>query len=658
MMVYLYNEKGEPAKEFDLACGVSYNFGINEQEKTFGILDENDKGRILFKLAVDDDTNAEILDAGCNEGLFINNKPVTRTKIKRNDEILADNHLLRIGKPVSLTNYFFIEPEKDEEPILISDQMDENIVISSILPVEEQTIPISDQLDTDSYSRDKMYRQLGSLLDVSRDLNATYNLEGLVNKIIDYLFQVLIIDRVAVIVSIQKEGRRKILVSRAGCRRGIKSTNVVVSKTILNAVLRDRVAVASANAMEDPRFSSQDSVQEHQIRSAICIPLIHKKVLLGALYADSSNPAVRFTLQDLQFLSILANLTSIAIQNALRFTEMEMEIQGWKNGIQIDKLIIGNSLRSQELYGLIKRVANSRVSVILTGETGTGKELCGRAIHQLSSRRTKPFIAVNCATIPENLLESEMFGYEKGAFTGAMSSKPGKFELAEGGTIFLDEISEISPQFQAKLLRVIEGLGFERVGGIKTLTPDIRIIAATNKNLEQEVKEGRFRADLFWRLNVFPIWIPPLRERKEDILLIARYYLKKFARENSRLIEGFTTETEKWMLEYEWPGNIRQLKNMIECSVILCDRPRVGLQHFGIHSGMPKIDTIADKEAESESSITPLWEQEKESIIQALQETGWNKSQAARLLGISRHHLIYRMTKYHIKEIPEEHADG
>ncbi|MCD6384166.1 sigma-54-dependent Fis family transcriptional regulator, partial [Candidatus Sumerlaeota bacterium] len=202
---------------------------------------------------------------------------------------------------------------------------------------------------------------------------------------------------------------------------------------------------------------------------------------------------------------------------------------------------------------------------------------------------------------------------------------------------------------------VIEGLGFERVGGTKTLTPDVRIIAATNKNLEEEVKAGRFRADLFWRLNVFLIRISPLRERKEDILLIARYYLKKFARENSRLIEGFTPEAEKWMLEYHWPGNVRQLKNMIECAVLLCDKPRVDVEHLTQHIGEKSLKVgVTDNTKADESSITPLWKQEQESILQALKEAGWNKSKAARLLGISRHHLIYRMTKYKIEEIQED----
>lgn len=653
MQIYLYNEKGEPVKEFNLPSGKIYKFGINQKDKTFGVL-ADEEGKVLFKLAVDDDSKGEILDVGCETGLLVNNQPVQRSVVKLNDEILADNHLLRIGKPVTLKNYFFIESKDHEEPIVLSEQAEENIIIRSILPMQDQAISLSDQLESDTYSREKMHQQLASLLDVTRELNNTFELERLVDKIIDYVFNVMLIDRIAVIIYKPKEGKRQHLISRAACRRGLRCTNVAISKTILNAVLRDRVAVATSNAMEDPRFRSQDSVMEQQIRSAICLPFLHQNLLLGAIYADSLNPAVKFTMQDLQFLSILGNLTSIAIKNALRFNEMELELQGWKSGIPIDKLIIGNSPKSQELYNLIRRVAASNVTVLLIGETGTGKELCARAIHQLSARRSKPFIAVNCATIPENLLESEMFGYEKGAFTGASARKLGKFELAEGGTIFLDEISEISQHFQAKLLRVIEGLGFERVGGTKTLRPDVRIIAATNKNLEDEVKAGRFRADLFWRLNVFPIKIAPLRERKEDILLIARYYLKKFAKENSRAIEGFTPEAEKWLLEYHWPGNVRQLKNMVECAVLLCDKPRLDIEHLAHYIGEKLLKVEASETDAANATITPLWKQEQEAILQALKEAGWNKSKAARLLGISRHHLIYRMTKYKIEEIHEE----
>ncbi|MCD6385098.1 sigma 54-interacting transcriptional regulator, partial [Candidatus Sumerlaeota bacterium] len=479
MQIHLYNEKGEAVKEFNLSSGKIYNFGINQKEKTFGILTSDDEGRILFKLAVDDDTRGEILDAGCDDALLVNNKPVNRSAVKLNDEILADNHLLRIGKPVKLQNYFFIEAKNHEEPIVVSEQAEENIVISSILPMQDQPVSVSDQLEADSYSQEKMHQQLGSLLDVTRELNNTFNLERLVDKIIDYVFQVMLIDRVAVIIYKPKEGKKQHLISRAACRRGLKCTNVAISKTILNAVLRDKVAVATSNAMEDPRFRSQDSVMEQQIRSAICLPFLHQNLLLGAIYADSLNPAVKFSTQDLQFLSILGNLTSIAIKNALRFSEMELELQGWKSGVPIDKLIIGNSSKSRELYALIRRVATSNVTVLLMGETGTGKELCARAIHQLSARRSKPFIAVNCATIPENLLESEMFGYEKGAFTGATARKLGKFELAEGGTIFLDEISEIPFELQSKLLRVLQEGEFERLGSPKTIKVDVRIIAAT-----------------------------------------------------------------------------------------------------------------------------------------------------------------------------------
>jgi len=250
---------------------------------------------------------------------------------------------------------------------------------------------------------------------------------------------------------------------------------------------------------------------------------------------------------------------------------------------------VGKSKNIKQVFELVEKVAKTDANVLLLGESGTGKELVARAIHQKSKRRDKPLITVNCAALTETLLESELFGHEKGAFTGAYARKLGRFELADLGTIFLDEIGEISPTIQAKLLRVLEEKKINRVGGVETIGVDTRVIAATNKNLEQNVKAGRFREDLYFRLNVFPIWIPPLRERREDIPLLVEYFLKKFQYQGEKLPADIMDQ----LINYHWPGNVRELKNILERAMILSDGKTIEAYHVGIKPGLLGAETPA-----------------------------------------------------------------
>jgi two-component system NtrC family response regulator len=301
---------------------------------------------------------------------------------------------------------------------------------------------------------------------------------------------------------------------------------------------------------------------------------------------------------------------------------------------------IGDAPATQKLLDLIKKVAVTDTTVLIYGESGTGKELAARMIHRLSSRADKPFIAVNCAALTETLLESELFGHEKGAFTGAVARKPGRFELADGGTIFLDEIGEMSPALQAKVLRVLEEKRVTRVGGVDEITVDVRLLAATNRNLKNMVKEGSFREDLYFRIDVFPVTMPPLRERARDIPLLAEYFLKKKAFAYPVLSD----EVVDILMSYPWPGNIRELKNILDRAVILAgdspiDRARIGIDD----------DEADDAVSDGSADQLSLGEQEKEMILDALKRTGGNKTEAARLLGITRRRLYSRMKIHGIK---------
>jgi DNA-binding NtrC family response regulator len=303
--------------------------------------------------------------------------------------------------------------------------------------------------------------------------------------------------------------------------------------------------------------------------------------------------------------------------------------------------LIGHSPAMENLRALIRRVARTQATVLIQGESGTGKELVARALYRESPRAAAPFIKVNCAAVPENLIESEFFGHEKGAFTGAMTKREGRFELAHGGTILLDEISEISPGVQAKLLRVLQERELERVGGSRTIKVDVRVIATTNRNLEQSVEKKEFRQDLFFRLNVVPIIMPALRERKEDIPELAGEFMKRFGRKHGVHVKGFTAEATKVLCAHSWPGNVRELQNVIERAVIMCDENgMLGPEHLGLGGNKPATDSAVEEPVLSPTTSTSgelltLAEMEKRHILAALDRCKGNRTHAAKLLGMS-----------------------
>ncbi|AEG60942.1 sigma-54-dependent transcriptional regulator [Desulforamulus ruminis] len=306
--------------------------------------------------------------------------------------------------------------------------------------------------------------------------------------------------------------------------------------------------------------------------------------------------------------------------------------------------IIGSSPVMQALYKDIGRVADSRATVLIQGESGTGKELVARAIHYNSSRRNKPFIKINCANLPDNLLESELFGYERGAFTGATSKKQGKFELAHHGTIFFDEIGEISLSTQAKLLRAIQEKEFDRIGGTETIKVDVRILAATNRKLELSVKEGGFREDLFFRLNVVNLFIPPLRERKEDIPSLVAHFLTKYNQEFNRQVKGFSEEATRMLMKYEWPGNVRELENLCERAVIMTRGTIIVPEDIEFTVGEKKAAPLFMNRSEQNLPLKQIVaDVERQVILKALQDNNWCRSSAAKSLGINRRSLYAKI---------------
>jgi transcriptional regulator with PAS, ATPase and Fis domain len=318
------------------------------------------------------------------------------------------------------------------------------------------------------------------------------------------------------------------------------------------------------------------------------------------------------------------------------------------------KDIIGQSDKMHGLFNLVEKVADTDSTILIYGESGTGKELITRAIHNKSSRKNKPLIPINCGAIPENLLESELFGHMQGAFTGATAAKPGKFELAHGGTIFLDEIGDMSPELQVKILRVIEERECERIGGTRPMKVDVRILAATHRNLEEEVQRGNFREDLFYRLHVIPIILPSLRERKEDIPLLAFYFLNRFNQEKKKNVEGFTNEAMAILMGYYWPGNVRELKNIMESLVIFKGAGEIEAKDLPERLKIKKNNTFPPRVEISEEGIclnTAVSEFEKALIIQSLEKTRWVKNKAAKLLHLNRTTLVEKIKRHGLDNV-------
>ncbi len=365
---------------------------------------------------------------------------------------------------------------------------------------------------------------------------------------------------------------------------------------------------------------------------------------------ETAVEAIRFGAYDYITKPLDTEKLKRSIASELEHSDLRQEVAILKERIG-DKFdlsnIIGKSRRMREMFEILAMAAPSDAAVLIQGESGTGKELIANAIHQNSPRAGNPLIKVNCAALPESLLESELFGHERGAFTGAVSMRKGRFELADGGSIFLDEISEMAPTMQAKLLRVTQEHEFERVGGMKTIKADIRIISATNKDLEQEIKEGRFREDLFYRLNVISVPLPPLRERKEDIPLLAEHFLSIYSEKNRRLMKGFQPRALDLLMRYDWPGNIRELENTIERSVIMTRGDNISPTDLPMN-----IQAMGGELEDDNTGVTPGWslkEVERDLIIKTLEQTDGNKTKAAEILSINRKTLQNKIKEYEIE---------
>ena len=403
--------------------------------------------------------------------------------------------------------------------------------------------------------------------------------------------------------------------------------------------------MACANLGKEAHFLDRTGARRFLNRAELtflCVPIVYDAHVVGVLSADKVTRQVENLDRELALLSSVAELLAKAVHSrALEEENRRLrKIVGRSRAPSTD--IIGHSRVMQEVFGLVAQVADSNTTVLIHGETGTGKELVARAIHKNSPRLKGPLIQVNCAAIPDTLIESELFGHERGAFTGALHQRRGRFEEANGGTIFLDEVGELSAAAQSKLLRVLQERQFQPLGSSRMIRVDVRVITATNRNLEQDLATGRFRPDLFYRLNVFPIYLPPLRDRGGDILLLADYFILKYAREMAKSVKKISPAVSDVLLAYNWPGNVRELENFIERAVLLATGDAIELVHLP-----PSLQsrTRSGELKEQGKLNTAVEAQERALILDALKETGGNQTKAAKLLGTTKRIVQYRIQK-------------
>lgn len=414
---------------------------------------------------------------------------------------------------------------------------------------------------------------------------------------------------------------------------------------ITSEVAQSGRPMAVANLGHAKHFLDRTGARRRLNRSELaflCVPIMYDNQVVGVLSADKVAREVEDLDKELAMLAAVAQL----IAKSVHIRALEEENKRLKRLVGIPRApsldIIGHSKVMQDVFALVSQVADSRTTVLITGETGTGKELIAQAIHMNSSRRKAPFVQVNCAAIPDTLIESELFGHEKGAFTGALHQRRGRFEEANNGTIFLDEVGELSAAAQMKLLRVLQEKRFQPLGSSRVVTVNVRIIAATNRDLEQDIQAERFRADLYYRLNVFPIYMPPLRERGSDIILLADHFVLKYAKEMGKDVKNISSAAIEAFLAHKWPGNVRELENCIERAVLLTNTDTVDIMH--LPSSLQVRSTNGGKKDAGKLS-TLVETQEKALIIDMLEATGGNQTQAAKMLGTTKRIIQYKISK-------------
>jgi Nif-specific regulatory protein len=563
-----------------------------------------------------------VIDLESYNGTFVNGLPVAEQAVTHGDQISLGD-----------IRFIFLT---DESAVTTANRLEDGDVItrSTIRLEREHAFYLRPEGAVSEGSVDsRATRERNALLKISTTINSIKDSNELELRLLELALDVVPAERGAVLLA-DNDGQD--FVSCRGWNRSSGADDSIkVSQTISKQVLQQVVAILSNDVVQNESIGAVPSLIQAKVCSLLCVPLVAYDRPLGVIYFDTSSVTTPFDEAHLQLLTAIAGIAAIAFDNARRLELLEVENRRLQQEVKLEHQMIGESQTMREVYDQLSKVAATGSTVLLLGESGTGKELAARAIHLNSPRAARPFVAINCATLTESLLESELFGHEKGAFTGAIALKRGKLEVADGGTLFLDEVGELSPSIQAKLLRVLQTREFERVGGTRPIKVDVRTITATNRDLNAAIKAGQFREDLYYRLNVVSISLPPLRERREDIPLLAAFFVAEYSKRCKRRVTGLSPETRRLLCAYDWPGNVRQLENAIERAVVL------GATELIVSEDLP--ETIFEHDAPVAQPCTGFHEAIREAkrqlVTKTLQQTAGNFTEAAKLLGIHPNNL-------------------
>jgi len=570
------------------------------------------------------DGRFQILDLESRNGTLVNG-------------VTVKEHWLRHGDEIATGDSVFLFLVEDDDRVLQASRVEfddrKPTAETRVINPKDVVYLQPDRLLRELPSSSPLARNLSALLKISRVVHAIRDLEELQAQLLDLIFEVVPAGRGAILLGDGANSEFSSLYART--RQAGQHQLVRVSRTVAHHVLKENVAILGVDIAASDALRDVESLAVSEVRSLLCVPLSVFDRTIGCIYLDSTTTVNRFQEDHLQLMAAIAGISAVALDNARRSQWLEQENQRLSLEIRQEQNLVGESARVKEIFQFLARVGPTDSTVLIEGESGTGKELAARALHRNSHRNQKPFVAINCAAIPETLLESELFGHERGAFTGAASQKKGKLEVAEGGVVFLDEIGELAPALQVKLLRVLQEREFERVGGTHPIKIDVRVIAATNRDLDDAVRKREFRQDLYYRLAVVKLTMPPLREHREDIPMLTRHFIQKNAKRCKVKPKPVSREGMAALVSYEWPGNVRELENAIERALVMGSSDTILLEDLP-ESLVEQQPSGGMSEGRYHAGVKEL---KKSLIMNAVEQTRGNYIEAAAVLGVHPNYL-------------------
>ena len=585
------------------------------------------------------DGRFRVRDLDSRNGTLVNGTAVEQQDLQHGDEIATGD-----------SSFLFL---LEEEDILASASRVEledahATAETTIIHPRDVVYLQPDRLLRELPANSRVARNLNALLKISRVVHAIRDLNDLQGQLLDLIFEVVPAGRGAILLTDSEGHELNSMFARM--RQAGQTQLVKVSRTVARQVLEQGIAMLGSDVPSSSELREVESLAASQVRSLLCVPLTVFQRVIGCIYLDSDSLNNRLNEEHLQLVTAIAGISAVALENARRLHWLEQENERLTVEVSQERSLVGEGARMKEVYQFLKRAAPTESTVLIEGESGTGKELAARALHRNSPRAGKPFVAINCSAIPETLLESDLFGHERGAFTGAASLKKGRVEVAEGGVIFLDEIGELAPTLQVKLLRVLQEREFVRVGGTHPIKADIRVIAATNCNLEQAIREGRFRQDLYYRLAVLKITMPALRDRSEDIPMLVRHFVQKHAKRCKVKPRPVSREALACLKNYDWPGNVRELENAIERALVL------GSSDMILPEDLPEslLERTPPPEMTEAKYHAAVKELKRQLILDAMEQAQGSYAEAARILGVHPNYLHRLIRNLELKEVLRE----